>query len=142
MEWRWGVVRLGAALSFAGTRVGATVMEKRYDSVEKRLKLLNSPEGQQETGLTRAWQDEKVVNQLDLTFAGGISPQQRYRVMREAGQQFLTALFMDPGIPSVAVVERDDSGTVLNRAVVNLVGLTTGEPPPQGFSTPMPSKKE
>ena len=96
------------------------------------LQFLNSPEGQQEFGLKEVQRPSDVSNRLDVVFQERVSPDQRTRALREIGQQFLMIVFEFPGIRTVSVVERDASGAILNRAVVNLErpSATAGESQP------------
>lgn len=89
------------------------------DDVEEFVASLNSPQVRQETGLREARHPEEIVNRLEVVFQEDVPREQRARVMRTIGSKFLTVLFERRRIPTVTIIERDASGAILDRAVVN-----------------------
>jgi hypothetical protein len=94
-----------------------------HDALEQFLASLNSPEAQQELGLAEVSRPERFANHLNVVFHEDVPAERRAQALQKIGRQFLAILFEQTGISTVTILERDPSGAILNRAIVNLSGL-------------------
>lgn len=92
------------------------------DDVEDYVAFLGSPEGKKELGLEGIHRPGNIVNRLDVVFRGEVPMAQRHENLRKIGREFLMRLFKRRGIFTASIIERDSSGSVRNRAVVNFGG--------------------